>query len=311
MTGPLRITAEVEGADAALAVAMALDEPAGAVAAFEIREADRGGTAPWRIEAYPSAPVLDAALEVRLALAAAASGGRLTCIVEERLPERDWLAENRRGFPPLRIGRFLVHGSHWPGPGNGSGHGRTAVSAGAIAIEIDAATAFGTGEHPSTRGCLLALDSLARRRRFKRPLDIGTGSGILAIAAAKRLCRAVLASDIDCGAGRVAAHHVRRNGLAGQVRVVCAPGYRSRALRRSKYDLIFANILARPLALMARDLGRAIAPGGIAVLAGLLPRQEALVLAAHRAQGLALERRLVIDGWSTLVLRSEGLRLGV
>jgi ribosomal protein L11 methyltransferase len=301
MTGRSRIGARVEGADAALAVAAALDGPAGAVAVFEIHEAERGAAALWRIEAYPSAPILDAALEVRLALAAAAAGGRLIRIVEDRLPERDWLAENRRAFPPLRIGRFLVHGSHWPGPGN-RGANR---AAGTIAIEIDAATAFGTGEHPSTRGCLLALDSLARRRRFKRPLDIGTGSGILAIAAAKRLRRAVLASDVDCGAARVASHHVRRNGLAGQVRVVCAPGYRSPALRRSKYDLIFANILARPLALMARDLGRAIAPGGVAVLAGLLKRQEALVLAAHRTQGLALKRRIVIDGWSTLILRGS------
>ena len=296
--GPLRITAQVEGTDAALGVAAALDEVAGAVAAFETREAEGAATALWRIEAYPGAPGLDAALEVRLALTAAAAGGRLVHIVEERLPERDWLAENRQAFPPLRIGRFLVHGSHWPGPGD------PPRPAGAIAIEIDAATAFGTGEHPSTRGCLLALNSLALRRRFERPLDIGTGSGILAIAAAQLLHRAVLASDVDCGAVRVAAHHVRRNGLLGRVRVVCAPGYRSRALRRSRYDLIFANILARPLALMARDLGRAIRPGGIAVLAGLLKRQEAQVLTAHRAQGLALQRRLVIEGWSTLIMCS-------
>jgi ribosomal protein L11 methyltransferase len=285
-----RVRAEVAGADAALAVAAMLDEVAGAVSAFEVAE----GAALWHVEAYPRAAVLDAALEVRLALAAAASGGRLVRISAERLPERDWLAENRRAFPPLRIGCFFIHGSHWKGP----------APAGAIAIEIDAATAFGTGEHPSTRGCLLALDSLAHRRRFGRPLDIGTGSGILAIAAAKRLRRRVLASDIDCAAVRVAAHHVRRNGLALQVRVVCAPGYRGRAVRRSRYDLIFANILARPLALMARDLGRALAPGGVAVLAGLLRRQEGMVVAAHRAQGLALERRLVIQGWSTLILRS-------
>lgn len=290
MTGPLRIFAEIAGAEAALAVAAALDERAGAVSAFEIDAA----AALWRVEAYPQTPVLDAALEIRLRLAAAAAGGRLLRIAEERLLDRDWLAENRRAFPPLRIGRFFVHGSHW--------RGRAPV--GAIAIEIDAATAFGTGEHPSTRGCLLALDDLARRRRFQRPLDIGTGSGILAIAAAERLRRRVLASDVDCAAVRVATHHVRRNGLAGRVRVVRAPGYRSRALRGARYDLIFANILARPLALMARDLGRAITPGGVAVLAGLLKRQEALVVAAHRAQGLALERRLVIEGWSTLILRS-------
>ncbi len=290
MTGALRINAEVEGADAALAVAAALDGMAGAVSAFEIDE----DAALWRVEAYPGGPVLDPELEVRLALAAAGSGGWLIRIVEERLPERDWLAENRRAFPPLRIGCFFVHGSHWKG----------SLPAGATGIEIDAATAFGTGEHPSTRGCLVALDRLARRRRFRRPLDIGTGSGILAIAAAKRLRRRVLASDVDCAAVRVASHHVRRNGLAGRVRMVCAPGYRSRAVRHSDYDLIFANILAHPLALMARDLGRAIAPGGAAILSGLLRWQEALVVAAHRAQGLAVERRIVIDGWSTLILRS-------
>jgi ribosomal protein L11 methyltransferase len=299
MAGPIRISAEVQGADAALEVAALLDELAGAVAAFEIRPADGDNDALWRVEAYPREAVLDAPAEIRLALAAAGAGGKLIRIVEERLPERDWLAENRRAFPPQRIGRFLIHGSHWHGP----------IPASAIGIEIDAATAFGTGEHPSTRGCLLALHDLARRRRFRRPLDIGTGSGILAIAAAKRLHRRITAGDIDPEAVRVARHHARRNGLAGRIKTARAAGYRSRVLRRSGYDLILANILARPLALMARDLKRAIMPGGAAVLAGLLRRQEALVLAAHRAQGLSLERRLVIEGWSTLVLRSGPKKL--
>jgi ribosomal protein L11 methyltransferase len=289
MPGTLRISAEVRGGRAALAVTAALDELAGAVSAFESVPDDPV----WQVEAYPRAAVLDTALEIRLALLAAEAGGQLIRIVEERLPERDWLAENRRAFPPLRIGRFFLHGSHWTGP----------VPAGAVALEIDAAEAFGTGEHPSTSGCLLALDRLARRRRFSRPLDIGTGSGVLAIAAAKTLHRPVLASDIDCAALRVAARHVRQNGLAGRVRLVCAPGYRSRAVRRSKYDLVFANILARPLARMAPDLKRALAPGGVAVLSGLLRRQEPLVLSSHRSQRLSLERRLVIDGWSTLILR--------
>jgi len=294
MAAPIRISAEVEGAEAALEVAASLDELAGAVAAFETHAADGADAALWRVEAYPREPVLDAAAEIRLALVAAGAGGRLLRIVEEKLPERDWLAENRRAFPPQRIGRFLIHGSHWHGP----------IPASSIPIEIDAATAFGTGEHASTRGCLLALEGLVRRGRFRRPLDIGTGSGILAIAAAKRLHRRIIAGDIDPEAVRVARHHARRNGLGGRIRTVRAAGYRSRVLRRSDYDLILANILARPLALMARDLKRAIAPGGTAVLAGLLRRQEALVLAAHRAQGLSLERRLVIEGWSTLVLRS-------
>ena len=287
--GATRITAEVVGADAAREVAAVFDALIGAVSAFEVSEAE----ALWRVEAFPKAPVLDAALEVRLALAAAAAGGRLVHVGEERLLQRDWLLENRRAFPPLRIGRFFIHGSHWEGR----------PPAGAIPIEIDAATAFGTGEHASTAGCLMALDLLTRRRRFRRPLDIGTGSGILAIAAAKRLRRRVLASDIDGAAVRVAVHHIRRNSLGAMVRVVCAPGYRSRAIGRSQYDLIFANILARPLALMAHDLKRALAPGGVAILAGLLRRQEGMVLAAHRAQGLVLARRLVIDGWSTLIVR--------
>jgi ribosomal protein L11 methyltransferase len=284
----IRVVANIEGADAALAVAAILDELAAAVSAFEDKAREE-----WRVEAYPATPVLDTALEIRLALAAAGAGGRLLRIAEERLAERDWLAENRRAFPPIRLRRFFVYGSHWQGQ----------APPGAIAIEIDAATAFGTGEHPSTAGCLLALDALARRYHFRRALDIGTGSGVLAIAAAKVLQCPVLASDIDCASVRVAAHHVRRNGLAGRVWLVCAPGYQARIVRRSRYDLVFANILARPLALMAHDLAHALAPGGTAVLAGLLRRQEAQVLAAHRAQRLALKRRLVIDGWSTLILR--------
>src|SRR6266576_2291061 len=249
MTNPIRITAEVEGAEAALEMAAMLDELSGAVAAFERREAEGKNPALWRVEAYPREPVLDAVIEIRLALAAAGMGGKLLHIVEERLPERDWLAENRRDFPPQRIGRFFIHGSHW--------HGRAAPSS--IPIEI---------------------------------------------AAAKRLRRPVVAGDIDPEAVRVARHHARRNGLASRARFLRTAGYRRRALRRHKYDLILANILARPLALMARDLKRTLAPGGIAVLAGLLTRQEPFVLAAHRAQHLSLERRLVIEGWSTLVLRS-------
>ena len=151
----------------------------------------------------------------------------------------------------------------------------------------------------------MALDDLSRCRRFRRPLDVGTGTGILAVAAAKLLHRRVLASDIDRGAVRVARHNFGRNGVAGLVRVRRAAGYRDRAVRRSRYDLVLSNILARPLALMARDLARTLAPGGRAVLSGLLRRQEPIVLAPHRGCGIVLERRLVIDGWSTLVLRAR------
>jgi len=282
------ISVRVEGAEASSAVAEIFDELTGGVSAFETREA---GTAPaeWLIEAYASASLVDAALGVRLDLAAISFGGAVLSLSEEQIPERDWLAENRRAFPPQRIGRFFVHGSHW----------REKPPAGSIAIEIDAATAVGTGEHPSTRGCLVAFDRLARRRRFRRPRDIGSGSGILAIATAKMLHREVAASDLDPVSVAVARHHARRNGLSGDVRIVCAAG----AGRSRGHDLVFANILARPLMLMARDLARAVAPGGAVILSGLLRRQEPSVLAAYRAQGISLDGRIVIDGWSTLVLR--------
>jgi ribosomal protein L11 methyltransferase len=287
-----RLTVRVSGAAAAGAIAELLDAVTGGVAAFVTGEADAEPTE-WLVEAYPPAALLDRALDLRLALAAAARGGAIIAAAEERLAERDWLAENRRAFPPQRIGRFYVHGSHWREP----------APPGAIAIEIDAATAFGTGEHPSTRGCLLAFERLARRRRFRRPRDIGTGSGILAIAAAKLARRQVRASDIDPGAVRVARHHARHNGVARLVRAAVASGA---AGNGGGSDLVFANILARPLALMARDLARAVAPGGIAILSGLLRRQEAIVLAAFRPLHMPLSFRIVVVGWSSLVLRRPG-----
>lgn len=282
-----RVLARVRGTDAASTVLAVLDDLAAAVSAFE--------TAPeeWRLEAYPQSPLLTPKLRGRLALAAAAAGGTVLEIAEERLPARDWLTENQLAFPPLRVGRFFIYGSHYRG----------AVPAGAIGIAVDATTAFGTGEHPSTRACLLAIDRLARRRRFRRPLDIGTGTGILSIAAAKLLHCKVLAGDIDPGSVPVARHNVARNGVTRLVQVRRARGYRDRAIHKSRYDLVLSNILARPLALMAHDLTRVLACDGRAILSGLLRRQEPIVLAPHRSCGIVLDHRLVIDGWSTLVLR--------
>ena len=284
---PLWHTAiRVEDAEAAAAVADILDEVTGSVSAFETREAQ---PPEWLVETYGDRPIVDTALDLRLALAAMAAGGKILDLIEMPVAQRDWLAENRRAFPPQRIGRFFVHGSHW----------RDRPPAGSIAIEIDAATAFGTGEHPSTRGCLVAFDRLMKARRFRRPRDIGTGSGILAIAAAKALHRLVLASDIDPASAAVAGHHARRNGTRRHVRVVAAAG----AGHSRGHDLVFANILARPLALLSRDLARATAPGGKVILSGLLHWQEAGVLAAYCRQRLYLANRILIDGWSTLVLR--------
>ncbi len=288
------LLARVRGTDAANAVFSLLDDVAGTVAAFE--------TAPeeWRLEAYPRSAALTPALAAQLALTAAGAGGKLVAIGEEKLAPRDWLAENQLAFPPQRVGRFFIYGSHYSG----------GVPAGCVGIAVDAATAFGTGEHPSTRGCLTALEQLSRMRRIRRPVDIGTGTGILSIAAAKLLRRRVLASDIDPGAVDVARHNIARNGVTRHARVRKAPGYCDRTLRKTRYDLILSNILARPLALLAADVSRALASGGRAVLSGLLRRQEPIVIAPHRALGIVLEKRVVIDGWSTLIMRRPDTEMG-
>jgi ribosomal protein L11 methyltransferase len=289
-----QITARVRGGDAASAVFSLLDDLAGAVSGFEI------GAEEWRLEAYPQSPALTPSLEAQLALAALGAGGELLEIGEKRLPARDWVAENQLIFPSQRVGRFFIHGSHY----------RDRIPPGAIGIVVDAATAFGTGEHPSTRGCLRALERLGQRHRYRRLLDVGTGTGILSIAAAKLLRRKIMAGDIDQNAVDVARHNAERNGVAGFVRARRAAGYRAREFRKFRYDLVLSNILARPLAVMATDIARALAPGGRAVLSGLLRSQERVVLAPHRSCGIVLERRIVIDGWSTLVMHrpAPGLR---
>lgn len=209
------------------------------------------------------------------------------------LPPRDWLDENRRAFEPFAVGRYFVHGSDFPGP----------FPAARIPLEVDAGLAFGSGRHESTAGCLKALDGLAHRP-VRRVLDMGCGSGILAIAAAHTWPARVLASDVDPSAVRVAAGNARANGVAARVRVVLSDGYAAREIgRRKPFDLIVANILARPLCRMAPALARHLRPGGLAVLAGFIVADAGLVLDAHRQAGLILARHIDTNGWRTLVLR--------
>ncbi len=260
-------------------VAAAVGEQCEAVSVFE----DTGG---WRVEGLSRDKPNQALLEAALTLVAPALSVTL-----EKVPARDWLRENQAGFPPLSAGRFFIFGSHYRGT----------VPRAAIPILIDAATAFGTGEHATTRGCLLAMDLVSRRPRSI--LDMGCGTGILAIAAAKRWHRPVLACDIDREAVRVTSINARRNHVAGPISAEVAPGYARRHIaRRAPFDLVFANILARPLIAMAPDLARLLAPGGVAILSGLLARQAPAVLAAHRAQDLYLVSRIALEGWHTLVV---------
>jgi ribosomal protein L11 methyltransferase len=192
-------------------------------------------------------------------------------------------------------GRFTVHGAH----------DRAALATNRIGIEIEAALAFGTGHHGTTRGCLLALDRIVqeRARRRARVLDIGTGTGVLAIAAARALRAPVLASDIDAEAVRIARENARLNGCAALVQCLHAAGLASTQFRaRAPFDLVFANILLGPLTRLARPMRRVLAPGARVILSGLLAAQENAALAAYRPHGLRLVRRIPLGEWVTLVL---------
>ena len=210
------------------------------------------------------------------------------------LPETDWVAKSLEGLKPVRAGRFLVHGSH----------DRGQVTANDVAIEIEAGQAFGTGHHGTTIGCLIAIEREAKTRPIGNALDVGTGSGVLAIALARLAKAHVLASDIDPVATRVAAENVRLNGAAAYVRTITAAGLGGRAFRDTgPYDLVVANILAAPLAALAPAIRRAVAPGGTVILSGLLPEQRARIVATYRGTGLVLSRSLIVDNWLTLVMR--------
>jgi ribosomal protein L11 methyltransferase len=249
----------------------------------------------WRVEGVKQIGTGEAELAGGLALAEIMTG---IAAPLQRTPTEagGWLARTQAAFPEQRVGRrFVIRGTHLK-PGTATG---------LIALTLDAGVAFGSGEHGSTRGCLRSLERIAYRRP-RRILDLGTGSGILAIAAARLLRRRVLATDIEPWSVRVAAENAAANGVARLVRCHLADGWRDPLVTGSApFDLVFANILARPLAGMANHLAARLAPGGRAVLAGLLNEQARFVLAAHRRHGLALAFALREGTWTTLVLRKR------
>jgi ribosomal protein L11 methyltransferase len=247
----------------------------------------------WRVMAHFRAAPDEAAVRALVAAAAGPPAGK--ALRFSRVPATDWVGASLAGLKPVAAGRFVIHGAH----------DRSRIASNRIGIEIEAALAFGTGHHGTTRGCLLALDRICKLRGGKaarRILDLGTGSGVLAIAAARALRQRVLATDIDAEAVRAGRANAGLNRAAPLIDVVRADGVTSGSVRaRAPYDLIFANILLAPLQRLAVPLTRLAAPGARVVVSGLLSSQANAAIAAYHA--LVLERRIVLDGWTTLVMR--------
>lgn len=264
-----------------------LIEPApDAVTRFE--EPDAG----WLVEAYYQGAPDIAQLATRLE---AAVGGALPPLDLVSIPDLNWVAISQAALPPVAAGRFTVHGSH----------DRGRIPQGPNAIEIDAGEAFGTAHHATTQGCLAAIDQLTRQRSFMRVLDLGCGSGVLAIAAARALPRAdIMATDSDPEAVAVAQANAKANGVGGRIAFACAMGLEHPWLRHgAPFDLVIANILAGPLIALSSDLAKAVRRDGILILSGLLDREAAAVIATYLAHGFSLAAHQRIAGWSTLTLR--------
>lgn len=215
----------------------------------------------------------------------------------ETIDQQDWVRASLEGLNPVRAGRFLVHGSH----------DRDTVRPNDLAIEIEAALAFGTGHHGTTLGCLRALADRLKCGRPAHVLDVGTGTGILAFAAAKALHTPVIAGDLDPEAVTTAVGNARLNGLGPTLRLYQGPGVRhALANRPRRFDVVFANILARPLKGLAPSLTAVVADHGILILSGLIERDVPGVLSTYRHRGFHLARHGLIEGWATLVLKRGG-----
>jgi ribosomal protein L11 methyltransferase len=290
----MRLACDEAAARRVAAIIVETFDPAtSAAAAFaEAPDTSDSNKVPWIVEAYFGTPPDEA--NVRALVAAAAGDAAASTATFGRVDEQDWVAASLEGVKPVRVGRFIVHGAH----------GRDAVKANDIAIEIEAALAFGTGHHGSTRGCLHMLNFVARKRRPRAILDLGTGSGVLAIAAAKLFKRKIRAGDIDSVCVKAAGANAKRNRVASLVRPVRAKGAAHVALRAgAPYDLVLANILAHPLRDLAPQLARLAAPRAELILSGLIGRDVPGIAAVYGEQAMAMARRIDIDGWATLLMR--------
>ena len=270
-------------AEAAAAVLDA--DPVLEAATYSILEEDEDHDA-WRIDAFPTTTEEADALRGRLAAFPA------LVVTVEALADADWLAMSLSGLPPVRAGRFFVYGAHDQGR----------IPANAVALRIEAGAAFGTGHHGTTVGCLLAWNDLIKSRRFDKVLDVGAGTGVLAIAAARTGARLARGTDIDAPSVRIARENAALNGARAEFVHASGLGHQ-RVRSAAPYDLVFANILAPPLVALAQDIRGALRPGGVAILSGLLRTQERRVLAAYRSRGFRLLRRIHRDAWATLVIQ--------
>lgn len=271
-----------------------LDADENAVAAFESADETH-----WLVEVFFSSEPDQAIIRDLVALALGGDAGKAAAAAAlfDKIEPKDWIAASLDGLKPVRAGRFLVHGSH----------DRPVIRENDIAIEIEAALAFGTGHHGTTRGCLLLLDRELKRKRPRNVLDVGTGTGVLAIAAARALNRNVAAGDIDPISTDTSRQNAIANRAGAYVRPVTAVGAVHRDLtRQAPYDLIFANILAKPLRLLAPSLARLTGLDGRLILSGLLAHDVPGILSAYRGQGFALMERIDLDGWAALLLRRKG-----
>jgi ribosomal protein L11 methyltransferase len=224
--------------------------------------------------------------------------GADAAIVFDTVAPTDWVKASLDDLGPVPAGRFVVHGAH----------DRARVPPNKLGIEIEAALAFGTGHHGTTRGCLVLLDHVLKAQRPRRVLDLGTGTGVLAIAAAKALQRRLLASDIDASSVGVARENARLNGVGRRLQVICATGFSAPDFFcHGPFDLVLANILANPLRQLAGPMSRHLAAGALVILSGLLTSQASSVVSAYRARGLVPLRHVRCEGWSSLLLRLRKL----
>ena len=290
----LRFVCDEARARAASDIVVELFDPAEiAAAAFE-DEASPFVPKPWLVEIYFAQTIDEASL--RDVLAQAVGPEIAAGVVTEQVAQHDWVSRSLAGLVPVRAGRFLVHGAH----------DRAAVKPNDLALEIEAALAFGTGHHGTTRGCLLALDAVLKHRRPRRVLDLGTGTGVLAMAAAKALKIRITSSDLDALAVEAARANALGNGVGGWVKPVEAAGLQHPRLRAgAPYDLILANILAKPLRALAHNIGIRAAPGADLILSGLLPRDVPGIVSSYGIQGFALRNRGLLEGWATLRFRKR------